>query len=398
MNRYLKIVRSLLGLLVLIALTVGLAALLRVATPAMVGQSPVASPTPSTAIRSPLPTPTQVPVPPKPIPSVAVDPLIKTATGNTYRLITLPRETFKGQGELCALEASPDGRYVAVSICATEGVIFDVFIVDLVHGTGFQIGICHLDKTNGCRFKETWFRGWFPDSRRVLLMSDWLEILDIETGESQRITPEGETVTDAAVSPDGNTIAYTVIQGDRLIFRDTTGRLLHEVPAPSPKPGDRPEFISWSPNGRFIAYIWDQTVIQFNSFGPLWVMDVQTGKQWPLSPEGVFDSFPTWSPQGDQILVVRRENMEDRSADFDLSKLVSNLWIVEVPSMKWRPLTSLKGQGAWSPVWTPDGSAVVFMANLDGQPNAWIINADGSGLLQLTHNSPMMPRRVDVIR
>ncbi len=398
MNRYLKIVGGLLGLLALIVLTVGLALLLRVATPSMVGQSPITSPTPLAIIHSPLPTPTQVPVPPKPIPSVAVDPLIKTATGNTYRLITLPRETFKGQGELCALEASPDGRYVAVSICATEGVIFDVFIVDLVHGTGFQIGICHLDKTNGCRFKETWFRGWFPDSRRVLLMSDWLEILDIETGESQRITPEGETVTDAAVSPDGNTIAYTVIQGDRLIFRDTTGRLSHEVSAPSPKPGDRPEFISWSPNGRFIAYIWDQTVIQFNSFGPLWVMDVQTGKQWPLSPEGVFDSFPTWSPQGDQILVVRRENMEDRSADFDLSKLVSNLWIVEVPSMKWRPLTSLKGQGAWSPVWTPDGSAVVFMANLDGQPNAWIINADGSGLLQLTHNSPMMPRRVDVIR
>ncbi|GIV68704.1 hypothetical protein [Caldilinea sp.] len=398
MNRYLKIVRSLLGLLVLIALTVGLAALLRVATPAMVRQSPVASPTPSTAIRSPLPTPTQVPVPPKPIPSVAVDPLIKTATGNTYRLITLPRETFKGQGELCDLQASPDGRYVAVSICATEGVIFDVFIVDLVQGTGFQIGICHLDKTNGCRFKETWFRGWFPDSRRVLLMSDWLEILDLETAESQRITPESETVTDAAVSPDGQTIVYTIIQGDRLIFIDTTGRLLHEVPAPSSKPGVTPDLITWSPNGRFVAYIWDRIVGQFNNYGSLWIVDAQTGKQWPLSPEGVFDSFPTWSPQEDQILVVRRENMEDRSADFDLSKLVSNLWIVEVPSMKWRPLTSLKGQGAWSPVWTPDGSAVVFMANLDGQPNAWIINADGSGLLQLTHNSPMMPRRVDVIR
>lgn len=116
------------------------------------------------------------------------------------------------------------------------------------------------------------------------------------------------------------------------------------------------------------------------------------------SPEGVYDSFPAWSPQGDQILVVRRENMEDRSADFNLTKLVSNLWVVEAGSRKWRQLTSLKGQGAWSPVWTPDGSAVVFMANLDGQPNAWLINADGSGLLQLTRNSPMMPRSIDVIR
>lgn len=398
MNRYLKILRSLLGLLVLSALTVGLAAILRVATPAMVGQSPVASPTPSTVIRSPLPTPTPVPVPPRSIPTVAVEPLVRTITGYTYRLITVPRETFKGQGELCDLQSSPDGRYAAVSVCATEGVIFDVFVVDLAQGTGYQIGICHLDRTQGCRFKETWFRGWFPDSRRVLLMSDWLEILDIETGESRRITPEGETVTDAAVSPDGTTIAYTIIQGDRLIVSDTGGRLLHEVSAPSPKPGARPEGMIWSPDGRFIAYVWDQTVIQFNSFGPLWVMDVQTGEQRSLSPEGVFDGFPIWSPHGDHILVVRRENMEDRSADFDLNRLVSNLWIVEVNSQKWHQLTQLKGQGAWSPVWTPDGSAVVFITNLGGQPDAWMINADGSGLVQLTFNSLMMPRSVDVVR
>lgn len=398
MNRLLKILRSLLGLLGLIALTVGLAALLRVAIPATVGQSPVASPTPSTVIRSPLPTPTPVPVPPRSIPAVAVEPLVRTITGHTYRLITVPRETFKGQGELCDLQSSPDGRYAAVSVCATEGVIFDVFIVDLAQGTGFQIGICHLDRTQGCRFKETWFRGWFPDSRRVLLMSDWLEILDIETGESRRITPEGETVTDAAVSPDGETIAYTIIQGDRLIFIDATGRLLNRVPAPSPKPGVTPDLITWSPNGRFVAYIWDRIVGQFNNYGALWIVDAQTNEHWPLSPDGVFDSFPTWSPQGDHILVVRRENMEDRSADFDLNKLTSNLWVVEVPSGRWRQLTLLKGQGAWSPVWTPDGAAVVFMANLGGQPDAWMINADGSGLVQLTFNSLMMPRSVDVVR
>lgn len=53
-----------------------------------------------------------------------------------------------------------------------------------------------------------------------------------------------------------------------------------------------------------------------------------------------------WSPQGEQILVVRRENMEDRSADFDLNRLISNLWVVEVRSQRWRQLTQLKGQGA----------------------------------------------------
>jgi len=397
MNRYLKIAKGLLSLLALITLTVGLAALLRVTTPARVGESPLVSPTPLGVIRSPLPTPTLVPMPPKPIPTVAIAPLVRTSTGHTYRLVTIPRETFQGQGELCDLQVSPDGRYAAVSICATEGVIFDVFIVDLAQGAGFQVGICQQDMTQGCRFKPTWFRGWFPDSRRVLLMSDWLEILDLESGARKRITPEGEKVTDAAVSPDGKTIAYTLIQGDGLIFRDTDGHLLNQMPAPSPKPGARPEGITWSPDGQFIACVWDRIVGQFNNYGPIWIVDMRTGTQWQLSPEGVFDSFPTWSPQGDRLLVVRRENMEDRSADFDLNKLVSNLWVVEASSRTWRPLTQLQGHGAWSPVWTPDGSAVVFMSNLDGQPDAWMIHADGSGLLRLTSDSPMMPRSLDVM-
>ena len=397
MNRYSKIAKGLLSLLALITLTVGLAALLRLTPPALVGQSPLVSPTPLAVIRSPLPTPTPVPSPPKPILAVAIAPLVRTSTGHTYQLVSIPRETFKGQGELCDLQVSPDGRYAAISLCATEGVIFDVFIVDLAQGAGFQIGICQQDMTQGCRFKPTCFRGWFPDSRQVLLMSDWLEILDIQTGESRRITPEGETVTDAAVSPDGKTTAYTLIQGDRLIFVDTTGRSLNKVPAPSPKPGVTPDLIAWSPNGQFIAYVWDRIVGQFNNYGPIWILDVGTGNQWQLSPDGVFDGFPIWSPQGDQILVVRRENIEDHSADFDLNKLVSNLWVVEVSSRRWRPLTQLKGHGAWSPVWTPDGSAVVFMSNLDSQPDAWMINADGSGLLRLTSDSSMMPRSLDVM-
>ena len=242
-----------------------------------------------------------------------------------------------------------------------------------------------------------WFRGWFPDSNQWLLMGDHLEILNIETGESRRITPEGETVTDAAVSPDGKTIAYTIIQGDRLKLIDAAGNLLREILTPLPKPGDRPEGITWSADGQFIAYVWDQTVIQFNSFGPLWVVEVQTNKQWQLSPDKVFDGFPTWSPQSHQIVVVRRANMEDRSADFDLNKLNSNLWVVDTDTQEWRQLTDLKGQGAWSPVWSPDGSAVAFISNIGNQLNGWLVNVDDRSLQQLKFDGRIMPRALSLI-
>ena len=282
------------------------------------------------------------------------------------------------------MQPSPDGQKIALNLCNTEGM-------SLITITAVKDGKAVGEAKGG------WFRGWFPDSKQWLLMGDHLEIQTIETGESHRITPAGETVTDAAVSPDGKAIAYTIIQGDRLNIIDTTGNLLREVMAPSPRPGTTPDLIAWSPDGLFIAYIWDQIVGQFNNYGPLWVLNVQTGKQWQASPDKVFDSFPVWAPQEHRILVVRRENMEDQSADFNLNNLISNLWLVDVDTQEWRQLTDLKGHGVWSPVWTPDGSSVAFMSNRDDQLNGWVINVDDHKLQPLTFDGLAMPRSLSVI-
>jgi len=384
-------------LLAAIALSIGLVS----CKPEQQSRSPV-SPVPtssSTALpgpQSPLPTPEPQPTPI--VPFIIEDQLQQSAAGNSFKPIYVAKD-YKAMGELCDLRVSPDSNRVALTICSTEGILFNVYITDMVKDTSLFINISDASDAKLAAYtKPTWFRGWLPDSRRVLLMSDWLQILDIETGTAERITPKSETVTDAAISPDGKKIAYTLIQGNGLKIIDEAGNLLHEVPAPSPQPGVRPEGIAWSADGRFIAYIWDQVVGQFNSYGPLWVVDTQTWKQWQLSPEMVYDGFPTWSPQKDQILVVRRENMKDESAHFDLNKLVSNLWVVDVNTQTWRQLTNLKDRGAWAPTWTPDASTVIFMSNTGGEPDVWMMNADGSNEHQLRAGSDLMPRAIGLAR
>ena len=40
-----------------------------------------------------------------------------------------------------------------------------------------------------------------------------------------------------------------------------------------------------------------------------------------------------------------------------------------------------------APVWSPDGSRIAFDRSRDGDFDIYVMNADGSGLVQLTHES-----------
>ena len=40
-----------------------------------------------------------------------------------------------------------------------------------------------------------------------------------------------------------------------------------------------------------------------------------------------------------------------------------------------------------APEWSPDGKRIAFQSNRDGNDDIWVMNADGSGLVQLTDNA-----------
>jgi TolB protein len=49
-----------------------------------------------------------------------------------------------------------------------------------------------------------------------------------------------------------------------------------------------------------------------------------------------------------------------------------------------RQLTDEKSATDWDPMWSPDGTRIAFASRRSGNADIWMINADGTHLVQLT--------------
>ena len=92
-----------------------------------------------------------------------------------------------------------------------------------------------------------------------------------------------------------------------------------------------------------------------------------------------WDSYPTWSPQGDRLLFVR--TIEGSS---DFGEFLSELYLV-IPDGT--GLTSVM-RTDWvtlRPAWSPDGKRIVFASTAHERIyNLYVINIDGTGLTKIT--------------
>lgn len=92
-----------------------------------------------------------------------------------------------------------------------------------------------------------------------------------------------------------------------------------------------------------------------------------------------------WSPDGSTLAFS-----QDRGA------LVNDLWLVEVQSSELTQLTDSGEFGDRFPTWSPDGSRIAFSRQCQigagDCPSAGIhmINADGTGLIQITEPGPFL--------
>jgi Tol biopolymer transport system component len=160
---------------------------------------------------------------------------------------------------------------------------------------------------------------------------------------------------------------------------------------------------AWSPDGSKIAFASRRAFdgsdnANTNTTANIWVMNADGSGATPLTKLQLTfgaDSFePSWSPDGSKIVFRSRRALDGT----DNAIVPNNIWVIKADGTGATPLTNLTAVGADSfrPVWSPDGSKIVFesrraldptsnASNSNDTDNIWVMNADGSAATPLTN-------------
>jgi uncharacterized delta-60 repeat protein len=110
------------------------------------------------------------------------------------------------------------------------------------------------------------------------------------------------------------------------------------------------------------------------SNGTLVPSPVELINETNLTNDAANDREADWSPDGSQIVF-----RSDRSTNDDI-------WLMNADGSGLIQLTFDAGFDS-RPVWSPDGTQILFTSDRSGVDDIWIMNADGSGQINLTNNA-----------
>jgi tricorn protease len=196
---------------------------------------------------------------------------------------------------LTSAHLSPDGARVVLT---ARG---EVFVVPAKQGR-----LVEVTRRAGVRYRRARF---MPDGRTLVALSDesgeveWWRFPANGVGDGERLTADSTVLRlDGIPSPDGTRIAYTD-KDQRLWLLDiATGRSALVATSPYDGFGD----ISWSPDGRFLAY----ALAAANTVSGIEIYSLADGVSRPLTGHRSDSDSPAWSPDGGWIYFLSDRNLE----------------------------------------------------------------------------------------
>jgi WD40 repeat protein len=195
-------------------------------------------------------------------------------------------------------------------------------------------------------------------------------LMNVDGSNVTPLSPDPEDDFDPAWSPDGSKIAFTsnrAHDGSNLWVMNADGTDAHQLTTLGGL------HASWSPDGRRIAF--DKLkicppLIPCSSH----ILVIPAGGGDPIDivgEDGKFASEPAWSPDGSRIAFE-----ED-----------GKLWLMDPDGSNRVQLSPFGFTQDLAPVWSPDGSHIAVRRIVNGFFQVFVMNADGSGGVNLSNNS-----------
>ena len=241
---------------------------------------------------------------------------------------------------------------------------------------------------------------WAPTGTEITILccddpTSAAHIVDPDTGEFIRVLPASDPNLEVHCgfgwSPDGKRIACEMygLKDESLngiyTVRASDGGGVKRITS---NPGGYDSPGSYSPDGSRLVFVRGDD--ENGAFG-IFVTNLDGSGVHRISPPGaLIDDFDggAWSPDGSTILFEVRASEEHHSSIWAVSPEGGAPYELSIDPACGGLLSDPDSAGCFDPAWSPDGSKIVFArSNASGEANLFIVNADGSGLVQVTDGS-----------